>query len=141
MKNTHGIGSMETTMIRCVRLYSALDGNSHYEDGFLDLPISERGDVLSGLSPVSSISFRETNAGGQFEWHNAPTRQFVITLSGTLEFEMKNGDKVIVNPGDLLLAEDTAGSGHRWRIVDKNPWRRAYVILSEGAAPAFVSKK
>lgn len=128
-------------MIRCVRLFSTADGYSHYEDGFIDLPISERGDILSEHSFVSSISFRETNAGGEFEWHNAPTRQFVITLSGTLEFEMKDGSKIIVNPGDLLLAEDTAGSGHRWRIVDDNPWRRAYVILREGAAPAFITKK
>jgi hypothetical protein len=128
-------------MIRCVRLYSENDGNSHYEDGFLDLSISERGDSLSILYHAASISFRETTAGGQFEWHNAPIRQFVITLSGILEFEMKNGDKVTIHPGDILLAEDTAGSGHRWKIIDDNPWRRAYVALKDGAVPNFVLNK
>jgi uncharacterized cupin superfamily protein len=128
-------------MIRCVRLYSEADGNSHYEDGFLNLPIMDRGDSLSELSGAISINFRETKAGGQFEWHNAPTRQFVITLSGILEFEMTNGEKVTIHPGDILLAEDTAGTGHRWRIVDQNPWRRAYVVLKEGVCPTFFSKK
>lgn len=128
-------------MIRCVRLYSEADGNSHYQDGFLDLPVSERGDVLSGVSEAASISFRETSAGGEFEWHNAPTRQFVITLSGTLEFEMKDGKTVTIHPGDVLLAEDTAGTGHRWRIVDAHPWRRAYIVLKDGVTPAFVTSK
>lgn len=128
-------------MIRCVRLYSEADGNSHYEDGFLDLPLNDRGDVLSRQFDVSSISFRVTNAGGQFEWHNAPTRQFVITLSGTLEFEMKSGDTVTIHPGDILLAEDTAGSGHRWRIVDNNPWNRAYIVLKDNSAPIFIPNK
>lgn len=128
-------------MIRCVRLYNAEDGNSHFEEGLIDLPHSERGDVLSNVFDVKSISFRETEAGGQFEWHDAPTRQFVITLSGILEFEMKGGAKVRINPGDILLAEDTAGSGHRWHLVDNNPWRRAYVVLQDGAVPAFISNK
>jgi hypothetical protein len=128
-------------MIRCVRLYSEADGNSHFEEGLIDLPHTERGDVLSDVFDVKSISFRETKVGGQFEWHDAPTRQFVITLSGILEFEMKGGAKVRVNPGDILLAEDTAGSGHRWQIVDNNPWRRAYVVLQEGTEPTFISNK
>ena len=27
-------------------------------------------------------------------------------------------------PGDILLAEDTTGTGHSWRLVDDQPWRR-----------------
>jgi hypothetical protein len=30
----------------------------------------------------------------------------------------------------VLLAEDTTGGGHRWRLVDANPWRRVYVTLA-----------
>ncbi len=30
---------------------------------------------------------------------------------------------------DVLLAEDTAGGGHRWRLIDDQPWRRVYVVL------------
>ena len=126
-------------MIRCVRLYSGSDGNSKFEVGSVDLPLTERGDTLSQLTEVISISFRETHVGGEFEWHTAPKRQFVITLSGTLEFEMRDGDKVMIAPGDILLAEDTIGTGHRWRIVDQNPWRRAYVALKDGAIPPFIA--
>ena len=44
----------------------------------------------------------------------------------------------MLHPGDILLAEDTTGSGHSWRLVDQNPWRRAYVILAPNAHVPFV---
>ena len=53
----------------------------------------------------------------------------MITLSGTLEFETRLGEGLTVAPGDVLLAEDTTGGGHRWRLVDDQPWRRVYVAL------------
>jgi len=116
-------------MIRCVHMYSGPDEVSHFTEGFLDLASGTRGDFLTGTMGVTSISFRETNAGGTFDWHTAPARQFVITLSGTLEFQMRNGDSFLIRPGDILFAEDTVGSGHSWKLVDDQPWRRAYVIL------------
>jgi hypothetical protein len=39
-----------------------------------------------------------------------------------------------------LLAEDTTGSGHSWRLTDDQPWRRAYVILAPDASVPFVAK-
>jgi hypothetical protein len=124
-------------MIRCVRIWTAEDGNSIFEEGQIDLSSGARGDVLSAIAPSSSISFRETKAGGTFEWHDAPVRQFVLTLSGTLEFQTRRSDRFTIRPGDVLLAEDTAGSGHSWRLVDDQPWRRAYVILAPGVKVPF----
>jgi hypothetical protein len=126
-------------MIRCIRLWTGDDGNSHFEEGVIDLSKGERGDILSGIVDVVSISFRETRAGGAFEWHDAPTRQFVITLSGTLDFQTRKGEHFMLHPGDILLAEDTAGTGHSWKLVDENPWRRAYVILGPGVKVPFVA--
>jgi len=97
-------------MIRCVRIWTAEDGNSSFEEGQIDLSGGARGDVLSAVVSSSSLSFRETKAGGAFEWHDAPVRQFVLTLSGTLEFTTRRGDRFVIHPGDVLLAEDTAGS-------------------------------
>ena len=54
-------------MIRCIRIWTAHDGNSHFEEGVIDLPKGERGDILSGTVDVASISFRETRPGGAFE--------------------------------------------------------------------------
>jgi quercetin dioxygenase-like cupin family protein len=124
-------------MIRCVRIWTGEDGNSSFEEGTLKLAPGARGDLLSGKVAAQSISFQETASGGTFAWHTAPTRQFVITLAGNLDFETRHGEHFAIRPGDVLLAEDTAGSGHCWRLTDEQPWRRIYVVLDPGAPVAF----
>lgn len=124
-------------MIRCVRIWTGDDDNSRFEEGLIDLSQGERGDALSAAIAASSISFRETAIGGAFTWHDAPARQLVLTLAGTLEFVVRSGDHFIMRPGDILFAEDTAGSGHSWSLIDDQPWRRAYVILPPAALVPF----
>jgi quercetin dioxygenase-like cupin family protein len=119
-------------------LWTGSDQNSHFEDGYIDLEAGTRGDQLSDKLAVATISFQETASGGSFAWHNAPTRQLVITLSGTLDFQTRNGEHFVLRSGDILLAEDTAGSGHTWKLTDDQPWRRAYVILDPGASVPFL---
>jgi quercetin dioxygenase-like cupin family protein len=128
-------------MIRCVRLWTGSDKNSHFEDGYIDLESGTRGDLLSTKLGVSTISFQETAPGGNFAWHDAPVRQLVITLSGTLDFQTRDGEHFVLRPGDILLADDTSGSGHSWRLTDDQPWRRAYVILEPGVSLPFQKSK
>ena len=105
---------------KLIRLFAQGDGQSHFSVGEID---------WDEVEPARTVTFEETAAGASSDWHNAPHRQYVITLSGTLEFETRSGATQIVGPGDVLLAEDTLGGGHRWRLIDDQPWRRAYVTL------------
>jgi hypothetical protein len=41
--------------------------------------------------------------------HPAPRRQYVITLKGKLKFTVSNGETFIIEPGIVLIANDTAG--------------------------------
>jgi quercetin dioxygenase-like cupin family protein len=116
--------------IRLVRLYIGEDGQSHFEVGAMAWVTAGPINALSAREKVAEISFEETAAGSSLDWHNAPCRQYVVTLSGTLEFEMRSGAKVTIGPGDVLLAEDVTGGGHRWRLIDASPWRRVYVTLA-----------
>ena len=106
-------------MIRCVRLWTGDDNNSHFVEGLIDLEQGPHGDILTGKLPVTTVSFQETASGG------------------TLDFETRSGHHFILKPGDILLAEDTAGGGHRWKLTDHHPWRRVYVVLEAGAAVPF----
>jgi mannose-6-phosphate isomerase-like protein (cupin superfamily) len=124
-------------MTRCVRLWTGEDENSHFEEGVIHLAPGARGDFLSGQMATTTISFQETASGGAFAWHTAPVRQLVITLSGTLDFTTRQGEHFLIRPGDILLAEDTVGSGHSWSLTDAEPWRRAYAVLRPGVAVPF----
>ena len=124
-------------MIDCVRLWTGDDGQSHFAQGVIDIAPGRNGDLLSDRLGATSVTFQETASGGTLDWHDAPTRQLVITLSGTLDFETRSGHHFTLKPGDILLAEDTAGGGHRWKLIDNQPWRRVYVVLGAGAAVPF----
>jgi quercetin dioxygenase-like cupin family protein len=124
-------------MIRCVRMWTAEDGNSVFEEGVIELTEGARGDAIGKPMPAVQLSFQETRSGGAYEWHQDPVPRFVITLSGTLEFEVKSGAKFTLRPGDVLLAQDNSGSGHKWRLVGDEPWRRAYVVYQDGAELRF----
>jgi quercetin dioxygenase-like cupin family protein len=118
-------------MIRAFKFITGPDNASHVQEG----TIKEH-----ARTDVVSIHVEETPAHSSLDWHTAPEAQYVITLSGTLEFITRDGEKFVLHPGDVLVAEDTMGTGHRWRLIDDQPWRRAYVVLKPGAKDAFVAK-
>jgi quercetin dioxygenase-like cupin family protein len=124
-------------MTRCIRIWTGEDQNSHFEEGRIDLEPGAHGDLLSGKMPAATVSFQETSSGGTLAWHTAPVRQLVITLSGTLDFQTRGGQHFMLRPGDILLAEDTVGGGHTWKLVDDQPWRRVYVVLGPDASVPF----
>jgi quercetin dioxygenase-like cupin family protein len=118
-------------VITAYRLYTGPEGDSHVQRGSID---------AGALVDAQSIEFKETAAHSSFDWHNDPTPQYVITLSGVLEFTTRGGETFTLHPGDVLLAEDHTGTGHKWRLVDDAPWKRAYVIFRTGAATHFVEE-
>ena len=118
-------------MIRCVRMWTGEDGDSLFEERFIDLTDGMRGDSIGKPVPVVALSFQETRSGGSYEWHQDPDPRFVITLSGTLEFQTKSGATFIIRPGDVLLAQDNSGTGHKWKLIGDDPWRRAYVVYQD----------
>lgn len=116
-------------MIRAYRLVTGPDGNSHVVRGMVN---------PDRLVDAVSIHFKETPAHSSYEWHDAPNFQYVITLAGVLEFTTVGGETFIIQPGEVLVAEDHTGSGHKWRLINDEPWKRAYVVFKQGADTQFV---
>jgi quercetin dioxygenase-like cupin family protein len=126
-------------MIRCVRLWTGDDDASHFEVGRLEMRPGRNDDLVSAVMPTTHVTAEETATGGALAWHTAPVRQLVVTLAGNLVFSTRDGQDFTLGPGDVLLAEDTAGSGHKWRLEGTEPWRRLYVVLADSTEVAFIS--
>jgi len=108
------------------RLYSGDDGASHMEE--LDL---ESSPDLTNLHTAQGVVFRASPPGRFSDWHNAPRRQYIITLSGGAEIGFRDGSIQRLGPGDVNLAEDITGSGHTTRVVGDEPRVTATIHLDD----------
>lgn len=115
---------MKITRITCMD-----DGASAFEDFEIELSSSGTIGSLSKPFPASSIVFRETPPEYDFDWHPAPHRQYIVLLDGEIEIEVGMGDKRRFRGGDILLLEDTWGSGHRTRTTDGKLRRSIFIRL------------
>ena len=107
------------------RLYTGDDGQSHVEE--LELASHPE---LNSPQAASSITFREAPPGHFIDWHPAPRRQYVISLSGHIEIGLGDGSFSRYGPGDARLVEDTSGQGHTTRIVGDQPSITAVIPLA-----------
>jgi len=108
-----------------VRLYSGDDGQSHFED--LDLA-TWPADLDLNLRDARINFARRGGPGNAFRGlHNESRRQYIIILSGQMEFTVGDGTQRILNPGDMILAEDLTGQGHTARSVGDEPYVRVAI--------------
>jgi quercetin dioxygenase-like cupin family protein len=118
-------------MIHAFKLYTRADGASHVAQGSLR---------ENAFIDVIALRFEESPPHSALDWHTAPQRQYVVTLSGTLQFETRDGETFLLRPGDVLVAEDDIGTGHKWSLIGDEPWRRAYVVLPKSSDDGFVAQ-
>ena len=121
--------------VQVTRLYTGADGKTHVEEYEVPLKAQGRGSELSEAVGVKDLQFRRTNQDYNLDWHPAPRRQYVVTLSGESEIELDGGRKIRLGPGHILLAEDTTGQGHISRAVGTDDRISLFITLAEGARP------
>lgn len=101
------------------RLYSDNEGESCFED--INVPLQSEGEIgfLSDDIIVKEMIFRTVKPSYDYDFHNAPAKQYIILLDGEIEIETSKGEKRNFKGGDVLLLEDTEGKGHKTRnLVD-----------------------
>lgn len=102
------------------RLYSGEDGQSHFEE----LSISDGTKFFDTTRPATGLMFRKEYAPHIVNWHRAPRRRWVITLSGSVNIGIGDGTVKTFGPGEVFLAEDLTGQGH---TATPHDWIRVYV--------------
>ena len=117
--------------MRYFRIYSDEDGESHFEDLDIELETQPNGGAYSELHPATGVIFRRTPADQYLDWHPAPRRQYVITLSGEAEVEASDGEIRRIGPGTIMLADDTTGKGHITRGIGAEDRISLFIPLPE----------
>ena len=116
--------------MRITRIYTGADGESHFEDVEIELSGTGLGGQLSEPVPATGVIFRAVDGDYALDFHTAPRRQFVVNLTGSVEIETGLGEKRLLGPGAVLLAEDTTGRGHISRAVDGEPRTCLFIPLA-----------
>jgi hypothetical protein len=68
---------------------------------------------LSSPTACSSILIHEFDDRFANDWHNPPKPQYVIVLEGELQIQLEDTSSQNFKTGDIFLAEDVTGNGHR----------------------------
>ena len=103
--------------MKCVRIYTDVNGVSHFED--VEVTLSEVASD-SALSvhrastrfAVTSMTFLSAPEGWVSDWHCAPTCGMFFVLSGEIEVEVSDGEVRRFPPGSA------ARRPHRCRASD-----------------------
>lgn len=98
------------------RLYTGSDGQTHADQIEAKFTAGSTNEVFK-LMAINGAELHRAAPGTVIDWHTAPRRQYVITLSGHGEIEVAGGKKFEVGPGTIDLVEDTTGKGHITRVT------------------------
>ena len=111
-----GAAAQKHKPVIITRLYTGPDGQTHAEE--IEVKFTPaRGNDVSKLLANSGAELPRAPPGRVADWHTAPRRQYVLTISGRGEIELMGGKKIEVGPGNIELAEDLTGKGHITRTV------------------------
>ncbi len=100
------------------RFYSDATGESHIDEVKVKQSLADAAPpapplLVSAFNPASHWGFFSVPAGWFGDWHPAPSRQFMILLSGAVDVMTSDGSVFRMRSGDIVLLEDTSGRGHR----------------------------
>ncbi|MCA9846443.1 MAG: hypothetical protein KC461_08650 [Dehalococcoidia bacterium] len=105
--------------MKLVRIYTGDDGESHVEP--MDqsaLPFTERDGTRTPVVSAVGVELA-LRKSGFIDFHPAPRRQYMVYLTARVEIGLGDGTSIVMEPGDVLQAEDTTGRGHTSRILQE----------------------
>jgi quercetin dioxygenase-like cupin family protein len=105
-----------------VRMYADSAGDSHFQDVAVGQTLGDYSPptppvYVSPFTAARQVGFVTAPAGWIADWHPVPGRQLFLFLRGEIEVQVSDSEVRRFRPGSVLLGEDTAGRGHRSRVL------------------------
>mmetsp|Transcript_31735 Transcript_31735/g.53318 ORF Transcript_31735/g.53318 Transcript_31735/m.53318 type:complete len:213 (+) Transcript_31735:355-993(+) len=98
-----------------------VDGKSYFGEHKIPIKSSSAIGTLCEMQSTKGVIFRTTPADYKFDWHPAPSRQYVFNLKGGVQMTVADGTKRIFEAGSVIFMEDTEGTGHCSCSVNDEP--------------------
>lgn len=125
--------------MKLTRFVATADGGSHFEE--VEIPLDHERQGADGYTFMSSEAFSSDcvcivslPADLDQDWHQAPTRQLVQLISGTVEVTTTDNEVRRWSSGDQFIAADISGRGHKTRVID-GPAIVIFIPLPNGVLP------
>lgn len=113
----------DAVTITCIK--SDAKGDSYFEDISIPLKsvqiVANTPELFVSSSQAAQHLFAINPSHWEGEMHVAPQRQYVIILSGCLEVTTSKGDTRQFKTGNIVLAEDVTGRGHKTVTIGDEP--------------------
>jgi quercetin dioxygenase-like cupin family protein len=124
MWTIHSVAAQRRTSVTVTRLFTGPDGQTHAGDSEVKLMASTTvaGEERSEMFKAAGTQFVRWSPGHVRDWHPPSHRRYAVTLSGRGEVELSSGQKMRLEPGRIILAEDLTGKGHITRTLGKEDW-------------------
>jgi quercetin dioxygenase-like cupin family protein len=97
-------------------VHSDTNGVTHFRNEYLAWRVGQ-GLTVTPYVNAEKIGFLRIAQGRRFDWHPAPSKRFVMVLSGLLEVEVGDGERRTFGPGNVLLVTDAEGRGHLTNVL------------------------
>jgi len=113
-----------------VKIYNLPNGDCSFQHGSLPNNVK-----------IEATNFWFQNHTDIYEekLHPAPRLQYVITLKGKLKFTVSDGSHFIIEPGIIIVAADTNGPGHSWKMLEGDVWERIYLPITGNEEKYFTA--
>ena len=114
-------------MVQIVTVYPGSDGESL----LFDVSTDQFAEIIKHVGD-GPTRLKQNQSPSVDDYHNAARIQYVVHLEGISEIEVADGTIKRLNPGDILIAQDTTGHGHITRGIGQGIRVSMNVPLEEG---------
>jgi hypothetical protein len=128
--------------ITYIRAVEPLGFTRFIEEFLEEKPLMEGKDAPTfwGTDPLppGSLSFMRMQKGWLWDWHNAPSLDFIYVLEGAFQVSVGAENAVetqTFKPGDLFAFDDSFGRGHRAEALEE-----CFLLHIEGGRKQILSK-
>ncbi len=103
-------------------VFSDTQDVTHFRDEQVPWQAAQSGGsaLVTPLLDAEKIGFVRLPRGYRSDWHPAPSKRFVMVLTGVGEVEVGDGQRRTFGPGSVLLVTDTTGRGHRTNVLGRD---------------------